>query len=153
MMSSGLAIFYRKLSMILKVSRNYDDLWHMEVNFLSRQDIEYGRDGCENVFHNPICNASLAFADGQEARLVVSQDGRFVCCEKYNWQKMKRFVNSEFWVSLLFRTTIASAAATAGSLCLELSSQPSDYSYFKSDLMSTWAGPLHWKLRDKLSKG
>ncbi|RMX41808.1 hypothetical protein pdam_00012481 [Pocillopora damicornis] len=90
------------------------------------EDIEYGRDGCENVFRNPICNASLAFADGQEARLVVSQDGR---------------------------TTIASAAATAGSLCLELSSQPSDYSYFKSDLMSTWAGPLHWKLRDKLSKG
>lgn len=75
--------------MILKVSRNYGDLWHMEVNFLSWQDIEYGRDGCENVFRNPICNASLAFADGQEARLVLSQDGRFVCCEKHNWQKMK----------------------------------------------------------------
>ncbi|KAJ7356351.1 hypothetical protein OS493_025460 [Desmophyllum pertusum] len=89
-------------------------------------DMEFGRDGCENVFRNPICNASLAFADGQEARLVTSEDGR---------------------------TTLASAATTAGTLCLELSSQPSDYSYFKSDLMATWAGPQHWKLRAKLSKG
>ena len=40
--------------------------------------MEFGRDGCENVFRNPICNASLAFADGQEARLVTSEDGRFV---------------------------------------------------------------------------
>lgn len=40
------------------------------------QDMEYGRDRCENVFRNPICNASLAFADGQEARLVTSKDGR-----------------------------------------------------------------------------
>lgn len=40
------------------------------------QDVEYGRDGCENVFHNPICNASLAFTDGQEARMVTSQDAR-----------------------------------------------------------------------------
>ena len=51
------------------------------------------------------------------------------------------------------RTTFDSAAATAGMLCLELSSQPSDYSYFKSDLMSTWAGPQHWRLHSKLSKG
>lgn len=36
---------------------------------------------------------------------------------------------------------------------MELSSQPSDYSYFKSDLMSTWAGPQHWRLHSKLSKG
>ena len=43
--------------------------------------MEFGRDGCENVFHNPICNASLAFADGQEARMVTSQDGRFVLLE------------------------------------------------------------------------
>ena len=40
--------------------------------------MEFGRDGCKNVFHNPICNASLAFADGQEARMVTSQDARFV---------------------------------------------------------------------------
>jgi len=90
------------------------------------EDMEFGRDGCENVFHNPICNASLAFADGQEARMVTSQDGR---------------------------TTLSSAATTAGTLCLELSSQPSDYSYFKSDLVSTWAGPQHWKLRSRFSKG
>lgn len=89
-------------------------------------DVEYGRDGCENVFHNPICNASLAFTDGQEARMVTSQDAR---------------------------VTLGSAATTAGSLCLELSSQPSDYSYFKSDFMSTWAGPQHWRLRSKFSKG
>ena len=43
--------------------------------------MEFGRDGCENVFNNPICNASLAFADGQEARMVTSQDGRFVLLE------------------------------------------------------------------------
>ena len=42
------------------------------------QDMEFGRDRCESVFRNPICNASLAFADGQEARLVTSQDGRSV---------------------------------------------------------------------------
>jgi len=42
------------------------------------QDMEFGRDRRESVFHNPICNASLAFADGQEARLVTSQDGRSV---------------------------------------------------------------------------
>lgn len=40
--------------------------------------MEFGRDRCEGVFANPICNASLAFADGQEARLVTSQDGRSV---------------------------------------------------------------------------
>ena len=51
------------------------------------------------------------------------------------------------------RVTLGSAATTAGSLCLELSSQPSDYSYFNSDFMSTWAGPQHWRLRSKFSKG
>ena len=52
------------------------------------------------------------------------------------------------------RTTVSSAAATTtGTLYLELSSQPSDYSYFKSDIMSTWAGPQHWKLRSRFSKG
>ncbi|KAK2572341.1 Condensin complex subunit 2 [Acropora cervicornis] len=50
------------------------------------------------------------------------------------------------------RTTISSAATTTGTLYLELSSQPSDYSYFKSDIMSTWAGPQHWKLRSRFSK-
>lgn len=91
------------------------------------EDIEFGRDGCENAFSNPICNATLAFADGQEARMVSSEDGR---------------------------TTVSSAAAatTTGTLYLELSSQPSDYSYFKSDIMSTWAGPQHWKLRSRFSK-
>ena len=44
----------------------------------SSQDVEFGRDRCESVFRNPICNASLAFADGQEARLVTCQDGRSV---------------------------------------------------------------------------
>lgn len=51
------------------------------------------------------------------------------------------------------RTTVSSTAATTtGTLYLELSSQPSDYSYFKSDIMSTWAGPQHWKLRSRFSK-
>ena len=40
--------------------------------------MEFGRDRCASVFRNPICNASLAFADGQEARLVTSKDGRSV---------------------------------------------------------------------------
>lgn len=97
-----------------------DDLPDME------EDLEYGRDGCENVFRNPICNASLAFADGQEARMVTSQDAR---------------------------TTLGSAPTSAGTLCLELSSQPSDYSYFKSDLVSALAGPQHWKLRSRFLKG
>ena len=42
------------------------------------QDMEFGRDHCQGVFRNPICNASLAFADGQEAKLVTSQNGRSV---------------------------------------------------------------------------
>lgn len=89
------------------------------------EDTEFGRDRCETAFTKQICDATLAFADGQEARMVSSQDGR---------------------------TTVSSAATTAGTLCLELSSQPSDYSYFKTDLMSTWAGPHHWKLRSRFSK-
>jgi len=36
-----------------------------------------------------------------------------------------------------------------GSLIDVLASEPSDYSYFKTDLMRTWAGPEHWKLQPK----
>jgi len=38
---------------------------------------------------------------------------------------------------------------TIGSLIDVLASEPSDYSYFKTDLMRTWAGPEHWKLQPK----
>lgn len=36
-----------------------------------------------------------------------------------------------------------------GSLIQVLASEPSDYSYFKTDFMRTWAGPEHWKLQPK----
>ena len=35
--------------------------------------MEFGRESCESVFRNPFCNASLAFADGQEARMVADR--------------------------------------------------------------------------------
>lgn len=91
--------------------------------------------------------------DKKQGLLCHRMEGLSVHNEKKRLAEDERFVNTEYRLSFLYRTTIASAATTAGTLCLELSSQPSDYSYFKSDLMSTWAGPLHWKLRDKLSKG
>ncbi|XP_071793554.1 condensin complex subunit 2-like [Asterias amurensis] len=37
--------------------------------------------------------------------------------------------------------------STAGQLCLQLSLQPTEYSYFDMDKLSTWAGPQHWKLK------
>lgn len=33
-----------------------------------------------------------------------------------------------------------------------LAAEPSDYSYFNTNLLRTWAGPEHWKLKPK-SKG
>ncbi|XP_065649777.1 condensin complex subunit 2 isoform X2 [Hydra vulgaris] len=36
-----------------------------------------------------------------------------------------------------------------GSDKLTLSMQPSEYSYFNQDLLSLWAGPLHWKVKPK----
>ena len=42
--------------------------------------------------------------------------------------------------------------STAGQLCLQLSLQPTEYSYFDMDKLSTWAGPQHWKLKPH-SKG
>jgi hypothetical protein len=40
------------------------------------QDIDYGRDGCEGR-NGMMANATLAFADGKEARLITAQDTRF----------------------------------------------------------------------------
>ncbi|XP_022097671.1 condensin complex subunit 2-like [Acanthaster planci] len=37
--------------------------------------------------------------------------------------------------------------STAGQLCLQLSLQPTEYSYFNMDKLTTWAGPQHWKLK------
>lgn len=59
------------------------------------QDMEFGRDRCERVFSNPICNASLAFADGQEARLVTSQNGRSVN-NHLLFLLIKKVIQSEF---------------------------------------------------------
>ncbi|KAK3698761.1 hypothetical protein QZH41_014526 [Actinostola sp. cb2023] len=94
------------------------------------EDIEYGRDECESANGGmtaaySLANATLAFADGEEAQLITSQDPRAV------------------------KNT---AAATLGSLCLELSDKPSEYSYFKSSMLATWAGPEHWKMKARLSK-
>ncbi|XP_071494851.1 condensin complex subunit 2-like isoform X1 [Diadema antillarum] len=38
---------------------------------------------------------------------------------------------------------------TGGSLCLQLSLAPTEYSYFNMDILNTWAGPQHWKLKPK----
>ena len=44
------------------------------------------------------------------------------------------------------------AGGSSGTLCLELSLQPSEYSYFRQDILETWAGPQHWKLKPSHSK-
>lgn len=36
-----------------------------------------------------------------------------------------------------------------GSLQLEFSLQPNEYSYFRQDVLEAWAGPQHWKLKGK----
>lgn len=38
---------------------------------------------------------------------------------------------------------------TVGTLIQILATEPSDYSYFNSKLLQTWAGPAHWKLHPK----
>ncbi|PIK51360.1 putative condensin complex subunit 2, partial [Apostichopus japonicus] len=43
----------------------------------------------------------------------------------------------------------SSSCATAGQLCMQLSLQPTEYSYFDVAAMVTWAGPKHWKLKAK----
>lgn len=42
-----------------------------------------------------------------------------------------------------------SLANTTGTTHLALSLNPSEYSYFSQDLLSMWAGPLHWKVKAK----
>jgi condensin complex subunit 2 len=46
----------------------------------------------------------------------------------------------------------ATAQHTVNSLQLTDALQPSEYSYFNMDLISTWAGPAHWKIKRPLKK-
>ena len=39
---------------------------------------------------------------------------------------------------------------TVGTLMQVLANEPSDYSYFKPNLLRTWAGPGHWKPAPRL---
>ena len=39
---------------------------------------------------------------------------------------------------------------TVGALMQVLANEPSDYSYFKPNLLRTWAGPGHWKPAPRL---
>lgn len=52
----------------------------------------------------------------------------------------------------IYFSVVRSTANTLGSLCLELSEKPNEYSYFKSSVLATWAGPEHWKMKARLSK-
>lgn len=36
---------------------------------------------------------------------------------------------------------------TNGALCLAQALQDSEYGYFKSSILSAWAGPQHWKVK------
>lgn len=48
------------------------------------------------------------------------------------------------------RSASSSVSVNAGGkLCLQLSLEPSEYSYFNLDVLNTWAGPQHWKLKPK----
>lgn len=44
-------------------------------------------------------------------------------------------------------TATGSVAQTMGNLVLSLSSEQSEYSYFKDNILGMWAGPEHWKNR------
>lgn len=48
---------------------------------------------------------------------------------------------------LSFRNELANLIA--GELCLTDNIQVSEYSYFNPAVLSTWAGPNHWKLRPR----
>nr|XP_015210802.1 PREDICTED: condensin complex subunit 2 [Lepisosteus oculatus] len=48
------------------------------------------------------------------------------------------------------RDVIPIGEGDIGTMCLQLSSQPGEYSYFSPRTMSMWAGPGHWRF--KLSK-
>ncbi|XP_018428414.1 PREDICTED: condensin complex subunit 2 [Nanorana parkeri] len=41
------------------------------------------------------------------------------------------------------------ADADIGTMCLQLSSRPGEYSYFSPRTMSMWAGPEHWRFRPR----
>ncbi|XP_072258964.1 condensin complex subunit 2 [Pyxicephalus adspersus] len=41
------------------------------------------------------------------------------------------------------------AEADIGTMCLQLSSHPGEYSYFSPRTMSMWAGPEHWRFRPR----
>ncbi len=52
----------------------------------------------------------------------------------------------------MYILTLYSREGTIGSLMQILAAEPSDYSYFNQDLLQTWAGPAHWKVKLR-SKG
>ena len=86
------------------------------------QDMEFGRDHCQGVFRNPICNASLAFADGQEAKLVTSQNGRSVN-NHLLFLLVKKVIHSKFpglgkVISMATFSVNLSCCYTAGSAAL-----------------------------------
>ncbi|XP_072030465.1 condensin complex subunit 2-like [Amphiura filiformis] len=52
----------------------------------------------------------------------------------------------------MMRSGCTSASTTNGSasqLCLQMSLEPTEYSYFNMKALSTWAGPQHWNFRPR----
>lgn len=77
----------------------------------------------EGPCSNMTMGATLGFADGQEAQIILPGRQREDA------------------------TATGSVAQTMGNLVLSLSSEQSEYSYFKDNILGMWAGPEHWKNR------
>lgn len=48
-----------------------------------------------------------------------------------------------------YRDVIPIGEGDIATMCLQLSSQPREYSYFSPRTMATWAGPGYWQFKPK----
>lgn len=49
----------------------------------------------------------------------------------------------------LIRDVISIGEGDIATMCLQLSSQPREYSYFSPRTMAAWAGPGYWQFKPK----
>lgn len=57
---------------------------------------------------------------------------------------------SPCWCAVcLTRDVISIGEGDIATMCLQLSSQPREYSYFSPRTMATWAGPGYWQFKPK----
>ncbi|XP_063963241.1 condensin complex subunit 2-like [Lytechinus pictus] len=69
--------------------------------------------------------------------------------ERLDQPSMFHSDNSDATIMIGRSASSSVSVNTGGKLCLQLSLEPSEYSYFNLDVLNTWAGPQHWKLKPK----